>query len=212
MSKKEYSELTLEDGTKLVKFARENIEHYLQTGKRKKIPEDLKVMFSDKAGAFVTLSKGQAHSLRGCIGYILPKFPLIETIKKVSISAATEDPRFPKISLDEMDKINVEVSVLTVPEEIKADSPEKYLEKIKIGRDGLIVTKGSRRGLLLPQVPVEHDRNWDVKTFLEHTCRKAWLGRDAWKDIEGTNIEKFTAIIFEEKEPRGGVRRKEIGE
>lgn len=204
--------LTLEDGSKLVDFARNNIEYYLEHGNEVPIPEDLKVSFSDKGGAFVTLSKGPSHDLRGCIGYILPVFPLIETIHKVSLSAAFDDPRFGEIRKEEMDQIYVEVSVLSVPEVVEVKSPEEYMEKIVIGRDGLIATRGNRRGLLLPQVPVDHGRNWDVKTFLEHTCQKAWLSPDAWKNIKQTKIESFTATIFEEKSPRGDVRQKDIGE
>ena len=205
-------ELTLEDGTKLVRFARENIETYLKTGKTLKVPTDLQTKFQDRGGAFVTLSKGSNHSLRGCIGYILPVFPLIETIEKVSISAAVDDPRFSAVKMREMDEMYVEISVLSVPEVIHASSPDDYLSQIKIGRDGLIITRGRSRGLLLPQVPIEQGRNWDVKTFLEQTCQKAWLTKDAWTEIGKTQVEKFSATIFEEETPRGQVRQKEIGE
>ena len=79
--------------------------------------------------------------------------------------------------------------------------------KIVIGRDGLIAERGGRRGLLLPQVPIDHDRNWDVETFLSHTCMKAWLPDDAWKSMD-TKIYSFQAILFEEKEPKGDIVRK----
>jgi uncharacterized protein (TIGR00296 family) len=102
--------------------------------------------------------------------------------------------------------------VLSVPEKIIVTKPEDYLTQIVVGRDGLIVSEGGRKGLLLPQVPVEHDRNWDVKTFLEHTCQKAWLSADAWKNIQSVTIEKFTATIFEEITPNGDIRQKRIGE
>ena len=92
---------------------------------------------------------------------------------------------------------------------IEVNEPSEYLQKIVIGRDGLIAEKGMRRGLLLPQVPVDHGRNWDVETFLEHTCQKAWLSSDAWKE-KGTNIYSFQAILFEEEEPRGEIVRKYI--
>ncbi len=205
-------ELTLDDGSKLIRFARDNIEFYLEHRKELPIPKDLQEKFSDMGGAFVTLSKGPSHDLRGCIGYIMPVFPLIETIHKVSLSAAFDDPRFPKVRSDEMDTIYVEVSVLSIPKKVEVSSPEEYLEKIVIGRDGLIATKGNHRGLLLPQVPVEHGRNWDVETFLGHTCQKAWLSPDAWKKLKKTKIESFTATIFEEVTPRGDVRQKQIGE
>ena len=134
---------------------------------------------------------------------------MYETIHRVSVSSAVDDSRFPTLALEEMDHITIELSILTPPKKIQVSEPEEYLQKIVIGRDGLIAEKGMRRGLLLPQVPVDHDRNWDVKTFLEHTCQKAWLSPDAWKD-KSTSIYSFQAILFEEKSPRGEVVRKYI--
>jgi len=81
-----------------------------------------------------------------------------------------------------------------------------------VGRDGLIVSQGRHRGLLLPQVPVEHGRNWDAITFLEHTCQKARLPANAWRTLDHTQVERFTAQIFEETIPNGLVREKAIGE
>jgi len=201
---------TVEDGALLIQFARENIEHFLKHNKKIMVPENIKERFSDKYGAFVTLNRysAEGNSLRGCIGYIEPTYSLYDVIHRVSISSATEDPRFPSVDLEELDDIVIELSILTPPELLKVDSPDGYLEKIEIGRHGLIAEKGMRRGLLLPQVPVDHDRNWDVKTFLNHTCQKAWLSSDAWKDVESTKIYSFEAILFEESEPRGEVRRK----
>ena len=150
----------------------------------------------------------KGNPLRGCIGYIEPKFALYDVIHKVSVSSATEDTRFSPMSIDEMDNITIEISILTPPKILVVSSPNEYLEKIVIGRDGLIAERGMQRGLLLPQVPIDHDRNWDVETFLNHTCSKAWLSSDAWKDIKGTKISSFQAIIFEEKTPLGEVVRK----
>lgn len=202
----------MEDGAALVRFARRNVVHFLETGKKLDVPPDLRERFAEKSGAFVTLSKlsGGTKALRGCIGYPLPSFPLFRAVQDVSISAAVDDPRFPRVKLEEMDRICVEVSVLTPPERVKVSSPEEYLERIKVGRDGLVVSRGARRGLLLPQVPVEAGRNWDVETFLAHTCRKAWLPPDAWRDVEGTTVEAFQAIVFEEETPGGEVKRKEL--
>ena len=206
--------LNLEDGEKLIHFARANIEHFLTKRRKFDVPKDIKEKFSDKGGAFVTLntySIKDGNPLRGCIGYILPRFPLWETVHKVSISSAVDDPRFSSVILNEMDDITIEISILSIPERIIVSDPQEYLEKIVVGRDGLIISKGAHRGLLLPQVPVEHNRNWDVLTFLQQTCQKAWLGGDAWKDSE-TTVESFTATIFEETSPRGPVREKAIGE
>jgi uncharacterized protein (TIGR00296 family) len=206
--KKEFS---LEEGKMLVKFARDNIEFFLKNNRRIPIPDLIKENFSDKYGVFVTLNKFNVmgNPLRGCIGYIEPTYSLYDVLHRVSISSAIEDPRFPSVSLDEMDNIVIEISILTPPKLLEVNSPEDYLDKIVIGRDGLIAEKGMRRGLLLPQVPVDHDRNWDVETFLSQTCSKAWLDSDAWRD-KSTKIYSFQAILFEEREPRGEVERKYI--
>ena len=127
------------------------------------------------------------------------------------MSSATEDPRFPSVTLNEMNEIIIELSILTPPKVIEVNDPNEYLERIVIGRDGLIAQQGEwRRGLLLPQVPVDQDRNWDVKTFLDHTCLKTGLPMNAWHDIERVKISSFQAILFEEKEPRREVVRKYI--
>jgi hypothetical protein len=202
-------DINLEDAEKLITYIRENIKNYLQTSKRLPIPEELKEKFNKKSGAFVTLNKTNVsgNPLRGCIGFIEPKYKLHEVIKRVSVSAACEDPRFPSVKLEEMENIAIELSVLTPPKLIEVDDPEDYFDHIQIGRDGLIIERGMRRGLLLPQVPVDHDRNWDEKTFLEQTCKKAWLSADAWKEKE-TKVYVFSATLFEEVEPGGEVKRK----
>ena len=209
----EEHQFSLEDGKSLIKFARDNIENFLRDSRRIFVPEAIKQKFSDKYGAFVTLNKAsfEGNPLRGCIGYIEPTYSLYDAIHRVSVSSATEDPRFPSVTLSEMDQIIIELSILTPPKVIEVNDPNEYLEKIVIGRDGLIAQQGEwRRGLLLPQVPVDQDRNWDVKTFLDHTCLKTGLPTNAWHDIERVKISSFQAILFEEKEPRGEVVRKYI--
>jgi len=207
-------EYTLEDGKKLIQFARKNLETYLRTGDKLEIPPELAAKYGEKGGAFVTLNKmvGNDTDLRGCIGIIMPLYPLIETVQNMVISAAVEDPRFPEVQSEELSKIIIEISILSVPQRIEVTKPEDYLQKIVIGRDGLIVTGFGRRGLLLPQVPVEHERNWDVETFLKHTCQKAGLSSEAWKDLKKVSFESFTATIFEENTPNGEIHQKRIGE
>lgn len=202
---------SMEEGKLLIQFARDNIENYLKHSRRIPVPEVIKQKFEDKYGAFVTLNtyNVSGNPLRGCIGFIEPIYFLYDVIHRVSVSSATEDPRFPSVTLQEMDNIIIELSILTPPKLIEVNDPKEYLEKIVIGRDGLIAEKGMRRGLLLPQVPVDHDRNWDVETFLSHTCQKAWLSSDAWKKKD-TKIYYFQAILFEEETPRGKVIRKYI--
>ena len=205
----EKEKFSIEDGNLLIKFARDNIEYYLEHNRRILIPEEIKSRFSGNYGAFVTLNRidVEGNPLRGCIGYIEPIYPLFDIVHRVSISSALEDPRFPPITIEEMDKIVIELSILTPPKLLEVDNPKKYMELIVIGRDGLIAERGVRRGLLLPQVPVDHGRNWDVETFLKHTCNKAYLHDNAWKEKE-TKIYSFQAILFEEIEPRGEIKRK----
>ena len=147
----------------------------------KEIPAKMK----ENRGAFVTLEKN--HELRGCIGYILPMYPLYETVMKVARSAALEDPRFPPVTERELKDITVEVSVLTVPETITNTNV------IEVGKHGIIIRRGYNQGLLLPQVATDY--GWDRETFLEHTCLKAGLPRDAWKD-KNAEIQIFSAQVF----------------
>ena len=202
---------TDEEGKFLVKLARNAIETYLKT--QKKIPPPREVpseKLLKESGVFVTLNKLTAdgkHELRGCIGYPYPIKPLVEATIDVAIQAAVSDPRFNPVELEEMDEIVVEVSILTPPKLLEVSDPMEYPKKIKIGRDGLIVERSFFKGLLLPQVPVEE--NWDVLTFLTWTCYKAGLPGDCWMQ-DGTKIYTFQAEIFEEVEPRGEIRRKEI--
>ncbi len=200
---------TLEDGEMLIKFARDNIEFFLKNNRKIPVTEEIKEKFMDKYGGFVTLNtRGVSdNSLRGCIGYIEPTYSLYEVIHRVSISSAIEDPRFPSVTFEEMENILIELSILTPPKLIEVNDPEEFPNKIVIGRDGLIAERGIRRGLLLPQVPIDHGRNWDVKTFLSHTCSKAWLDPDAWRDL-ATKVYSFQAILFEEETPGGKVTRK----
>lgn len=198
-------ELSIDEGINLVKLARRAIEEKLVTGRRIK-PEYSSENLLEHRGVFVTLNKivGSSHQLRGCIGIPLPLMPLAEAVVESAIDAALKDPRFSPVTLDEMDSIVVEVSVLTPPQPIRVSKPEDYCKKIEVGKDGLIVSKGSRKGLLLPQVAVEW--GWDAEEFLTQCCLKAWLPPDAWfdKDIE---ISKFQAIVFSEEKPRGSIKR-----
>ena len=205
----EEDKFSQEEGTILLRFARDNIEFFLKNNRRIPIPDQIKNKFKEKYGAFVTLNRYNdiGNPLRGCIGCIEPTYSLYDVIYKVSISSAIEDPRFPSVSLEEMDNIVIELSILTPPKLLEVSDPKEYIDKIVIGRDGLIAEKGMRRGLLLPQVPVDHGRNWDVETFLSHTCSKAWLDSNAWKE-RSTKIYSFQAILFEEEKPRGDVVRK----
>jgi AmmeMemoRadiSam system protein A len=141
---------------------------------------------AEPRGAFTSL---YWHGLlRGCVGYVLPISPVYRAVADTARAAAFEDARFQPVSLLEARELEIELSILTVPQPIA-------VEAIEIGRHGLLITMAGRRGLLLPQVAAEH--RWDRTTFLEQTCLKAGLPRDAWQ--KGATMEAFTAEIFGEK-------------
>jgi AmmeMemoRadiSam system protein A len=136
-------------------------------------------------GAFVTLNKhGQ---LRGCIGTIQPSRPLYQVVEEMAAAAAFEDSRFSPLTVHELKDLELEISVLTPLQRIKD------INEIEIGKHGLYIKKGFYSGLLLPQVATEY--NWDRQTFVEETCRKAGLHRNAWRE-KGTEVYMFSADIF----------------
>lgn len=195
-----------DDGAYLVLLARQAISEYFKTGK-KTMPDRRGGALSEKRGVFVTLETYPAKELRGCIGYPMPIKELALSVVDCALAAAFEDPRFPQLEGKELEKLVVEVSVLSVPEEIKVKKPEEYVKKIKVGRDGLMIEYGYSSGLLLPQVPVEW--NWDEKEFLCEVCQKAGLPPDMWLS-PSAKISSFTAQIFTEEKPSGKVSQKKL--
>lgn len=183
------TEFNREQQIKLLHLSRKTIADRLGVSSGIEYPDFSDDIFSAKTGAFVTLHiKG---SLRGCIGFIQGVKPAPETIEEMSISAAFKDPRFKPLSEAEYKDIDIEISILSPIEKVND------INEIKVGRDGLIITKGYNRGLLLPQVPLE--QGWDREAFLTHTCYKSGLPGDSWRK-EGTLIEKFSAQVFSEKD------------
>lgn len=169
----------------LLSLARDAIRHKLHTGKILEKKKDVKdPSLSRKQGAFVTLKVD--GELRGCIGYPLPYKPLTETIIEVATMASTEDYRFAPLSPEEFERTTIEISVLSLPEEVED------IKEIEVGKHGLIISRDVHKGLLLPQVPVEH--GWDLETYLRHACLKAGLDEDEWK--KGAKIEVFSAQVF----------------
>ena len=141
---------------------------------------------AEHRGAFTTLYlRGQ---LRGCVGYVFPIASIYQTVAETACAAAFEDNRFPAVTPLGVPELEVHLSILSPLRPIRP-------EEVEIGKHGLMVTLGPYRGLLLPQVPVEH--GWDRITFLEQTCRKAGLPLDAWK--KGALLEGFTAEVFGEE-------------
>jgi len=175
--------------TNLLLLARKTIANQLNIkgyNEPKSFDDDI---YDEKRGCFVTLH--QNGNLRGCIGYIIPYKTIKETVIDMAISASFNDPRFSNLSKSEYDSIDLEISVLSVIEEVNDVS------EIVVGKHGLIMTNGRYKGLLLPQVPIE--QGWNLNVFLENTCYKSGMNKDCWKE-KNTVIEKFSAQVFSEKE------------
>ena len=194
--------ISLIEGAQLVRLARIAVEKYLQESVIIKSERDTQ----EKTGVFVTLNyvtTSRKEYLRGCIGFPLPEKPLYQGVVEAAIAAATEDPRFPPLDMQELDNIIFEISVLAPPEQITV-SPANYGKEIQIGRDGLILHWRFGSGLLLPQVPVE--LKWDVEEYLANICYKAGAPPDVWLDAN-SKLYKFQATVFKEVEPKGEIIR-----
>ncbi|GAB4543083.1 MAG: AmmeMemoRadiSam system protein A [Anaerolineae bacterium] len=172
---------------KLLHIARETLTGYLKNGVIPEYTPEAPGLLQ-KVAAFVTLRRRDGE-LRGCIGRVEVSQPLYRTVQDCAISAATNDYRFPPVTAAELDDILIEISVL---------SPFRLIEspdEIEVGRHGLLIRRGVRVGLLLPQVA--SDRGWDRDEFLRAICMKAGLPGDAWRDAD---LYVFTAEVFEEEE------------
>ncbi len=183
-------EFSNEERAQLLRLAHDSIASALQ---RREISLDPPTPhFAQLHGVFTSLYLCQSHgedqgekALRGCVGYVLPACPVYRAVAETARAAAFDDNRFPPVTMAEAPHLAIELSILSPAQPIRA-------EEIEVGRHGLLISQHGRRGLLLPQVPVE--RNWDRTTFLEQTCRKAGLPPDAWQ--QGATIEAFTAEVF----------------
>ncbi len=185
------AKLSQKQGKELIKLARKSIKYFLASGQIMKeiSPEE----FSEKQGVFVTLHNKKGE-LRGCVGFPYPILPLWNAVIEAGVSAGFNDSRFNQLTLKELEEIKIEISVLSVPEEI-TEKKELIPEKIETGKDGLIVKINNQSGLLLPQVAEE--MKWNSEIFLEQTCVKAGLNKENWKEKE-CKIFKFQAQIFNE--------------
>jgi uncharacterized protein (TIGR00296 family) len=197
-------EMNESEGRVAVKMARQVVE--TEVGDASTGDLDAPGSFMEKRGVFVTLNTYPDRDLRGCIGYPEPVYPLGVALIRAA-EAACHDPRFIPLRRSELDKIVIEVSILTVPEEIDMKDRHQLPKIVRVGVDGLIMERGQYRGLLLPQVPVEW--GWDAVTFLEQTCIKAGLTKDRWLD-NSCRVYRFQAEIFAEEAPKGVVARKEL--
>ncbi|MGB3400316.1 MAG: AmmeMemoRadiSam system protein A [Candidatus Deferrimicrobiaceae bacterium] len=173
-----------EEQAELLRIARDALVTYVTEGQ---IPAETPAhsALSAPGAAFVTLRSG--GRLRGCIGYTEPHAPLYRTVQECIVAAATEDPRFPRVTAGEAGGVRIEISALTPLQPVRP-------EDVQAGVHGLMIQKGTKRGLLLPQVAVEH--GWDRETLLSQVCVKAGLPADAWR--EEAELYSFTAEVFGE--------------
>jgi len=180
----EAPEYSAEERATLLRLAHRSIESALEGLEVELVPPNEHL--AEHRGAFTTLHRN--GKLRGCIGYVFPTQSLFRTVADTARAAAFEDPRFPPVDEEEAPGLKVEISVLSL---LRPAAPEQVV----VGKHGLVVQQGSRRGLLLPQVPVEW--HWDRETFLTQTCLKAGLPADAW--MRGAQLQVFTAEVFGEE-------------
>ena len=178
-------EIAAEDRRFLLELARATIDARLS---KRPLPSPTpdSALLLETRGAFVTLKiEGR---LRGCIGHVIGVAPLWRAVRDNAVAAAFEDPRFPPLTPDELQRVRIEISVLTPLFRSSA-------EEVVVGRHGILIERGAARGLLLPQVAVEY--GWDWETFLDHTCRKAGLQPGCWRHPD-TTISTFSAEVFGE--------------
>jgi AmmeMemoRadiSam system protein B/AmmeMemoRadiSam system protein A len=180
-------DMTPERQTELLTLARRTLAEYLNSGETPAYQTDDTELLRP-LGAFVTLEEG--GELRGCIGHMRGDKPLYEMVQETAISAATSDPRFPPMTADELDRVTIEISVLSPLRRL--DDPSA----IEVGTHGLLINYGGQQGVFLPQVPVE--QGWNREQYLEHLCSKAGLFPGCWRDAAAT-LYTFTAVVFGEE-------------
>jgi len=193
--------LNLEQGEKLVELARKTVERWFKEKKFTLEKVDDKTL-KEKRGVFVTIENFPSKNLRSCIGIPGESLKLYEAVQRAAFSSAFEDPRFPPLKKEELNKVIFEISILTKLKLIEVKDPKEYFEKIEIGKDGLMLINKSFSGLLLPNVPIQF--NWVVEEFLENLCYKANLTPD-WVYDKDTKIWKFQTQIFAEEKPNGKI-------
>jgi AmmeMemoRadiSam system protein A len=173
----------------LLTLARDTLQEYLNTRRMPQF-EPISPALLEPRATFVTLRQRQTRELRGCRGEIEARYPLWESVQRVSVLSATDDPRFPPLVLTALPDTHIEINVLTPLRLI--DNPEE----IEVGRHGVMIRSGRRGGLFLPEVPVE--QGWDRDEYLSTLCwMKAGLPADAWRKKEA-QLYVFEAEIFEE--------------
>ena len=193
------------DGKFLVKYARDIIENYFR-GAETKVPEKKKELLSTSKGIYVIFKGFPNGYLRGSAGYPDAILPLDKAIQELTIKAATMDRRYHPIKRNELKDVIIEISILSEPEKLDVSSKD-HLDKIKIGRDGLIVEYGGLKSVMLPQFSLE--QRWSAKELLSLACSRADIKPDVCSS-ESTILYRFRADIFTEVEPRGKVIKKKL--
>lgn len=173
----------------LLRTARKALQDYLARGEYPEIPTGSGAILKPRA-VFVTLRHRDTHALRGCIGQVTARTPLVESVIRMAVAAGTEDPRFPPVQSEELADLRIEISALTPMEPIDP-------AVIEVGRHGLMIRLHGASGLLLPQVPVE--QGWDREAFLAGVCRKAGMPDDAWRD-DAAELLAFESEVWEEED------------
>ncbi len=194
------SALTDEDRKSLLILARSVIESEIIAGAKIKRPETSSPPLEEKRGCFVTLHKNEV--LRGCIGTIEPVRSLILNVEENAINAAFKDPRFPPMKRDELSAVDIEISVLTVPEILNFKDGEDLKKKLLPDVHGVILSREWHRAIYLPQV---WEQLRDKESFLEHLCLKAGMEGSCWEDTE-TQVKIYQAEYFSESsliQPQG---------
>lgn len=194
------AELTRRDRQRLLQLARATLQAHLAGRALPPLPDD--ALCGRLAGAFVTIRV--AGALRGCLGRLAADRPLGAIVRAMTVAAARDDPRFAPVTAEELPALTLEISVLRQPAPFAPVDPGRLV----IGRDGLIVRRGRRTALLLPQVAAEH--GWDGERFLGACCRKADLPPDAWRE-PGIDVLTFQAEVFEEPRHATGEQARQEG-
>jgi AmmeMemoRadiSam system protein A len=182
-------ELTGEEKQTLLRLARQALDEYLGSGKLPEINTDSPALLERRA-AFVTLWSRGSNELRGCRGEAYPRVSLIDSVVQMAIAAATDDPRFPAVTAEEVPDLRIEINALTPMEPIHPDD-------VVVGRHGLRIVSGGATGLLLPEVPVKY--SWDREEYLRWVCKKAGLEPDKWQD-EDVRLYCFESEAWGEEE------------
>lgn len=179
--------LSADERRTLLALAREAIAAHLAGREPVRLPAT--GALAEPRGAFVSLHRRSDGELRGCVGVLRAEEPLADAVSRMAVAAAAQDERFDPVGSAELAGLSIEISALSRLAPIRPD-------EIELGRHGLMVRAGDKRGVLLPRVPVDH--GWDRDLFLAQTCRKAGLAADAWTHA-GTQLQGFTATVFSDE-------------